>query len=151
MNHSDGSLKKRAFKWISRNWDTFSLIPYTYKSYRLKHSKNWRGTWMVNLQTVPGSQKPTTLSLCLPLSLCLSVSLSLSLFMSLCLSLSLCLSVSESSVQPQSGRLLCQLWQCSLPASTLWIGVNRLWPRQRPARPDCYNGISVCVCACAES
>lgn len=62
------------------------------------------------------------------------------------LSLSLCLS--DSSVQPQSGRLLCQLWQCSLPASTLWIGANRLWPRQRPARPDCYNGISVCVCLC---
>lgn len=58
------------------------------------------------------------------------------------------LRLSDSSVQPQSGRLLCQLWQCSLPASTLWIGVNRLWPRQRPARPDCYNGISVWVCAC---
>lgn len=59
-------------------------------------------------------------------------------------SLSLCLS--DSTAQPQSGRLLCQLWQCSLPASTLWIGANRLWPRQRPARPDCYNGISVCLC-----
>lgn len=58
------------------------------------------------------------------------------------------LSLSDSSVQAQSGRLLCQLWQCSLPASTLWIGVNRLWRRRRPVRPDWYNGISVCMCAC---
>lgn len=61
---------------------------------------------------------------------------------------SLSLSLSDSSVQAQSGRLLCQLWQCSLPASTLWIGVNRLWRRRRPVRPDWYNGISVCMCAC---
>lgn len=124
--------EEKGIKWISRNWDTFSLILYEYKAIGSNAAKTDREfDWLICRQSQDNGSPYSALSL----------------------RLSLCLSVSDSSVQPQSGRLLCQLWQCSLPASTLWIGVNRLWPRQRPARPDCYNGISVCtcVCACAES